>query len=375
MVCWESSRQPFICHSTAESELISYSEGHQLGEALAELLKAVGNPVHCLLYGDNVAAIASVNNETGSWRTRHLRLRACCLRDAVNREGSTWAIRWLAGSCLIADGGTKPLQGDSFLQFRAKLRVGTSSGVSSKVALQAVGSVSPSFDFTKCRSILLGCVALIAAGQWSLAGVLAIAVVGILKWMVGTRPETKEAQGPEPRPQQERNKKEEGSASNENPQGLDRSGTVTPKDSCPAQQVFGDINLSEAMASLRMMRANEHELGDRAQLPVRPRRRLQEPTAAARGAAASGRTVILGGRSVVGEDGLGSGEGTTTVAASMPQLQRSERTGAMMRSFPLLSQPVRDPPGQIRVVTRLPSQQDPRNTVAVWDPETPICLI
>ena len=42
LVAWESCRQPFICHSTAESELVSYSEGHQIGESISHLLSSSG---------------------------------------------------------------------------------------------------------------------------------------------------------------------------------------------------------------------------------------------------------------------------------------------------------------------------------------------
>lgn len=369
VVCWESSRQTIICHSTAESELISYTEGHQLGEALSELFRAVGNPVSCILYGDNVAAIASVNNETGSWRTRHLRLRAFCLREAVSVENPIWTIRWLAGSRLLADGGTKPLQGDSFLQFRTKLRVAT--GVdSSIVALRVARDVSPMSSFTKCQGMLLSGVALLAAGRCSLAVVLLVVAVGILKWLVGSRPETKDAQGPEPRPQQGRKKIWEGSANHENPLGLDRSGTVTPKMNCPAQECFGEFLQSEVGASLRMMRANEHERDERAQLPVRPRRQQHESTASARGVAAGARPVMLGrndeGHSQAADD---NDEPAAPPRTPLPPFRRSERTRALMYPFPLLDQPVRDPPGQVRVFTRVVSPRDPVNAVAVWDLE------
>ena len=229
----------------------------------------------------------------------------------MSRENPIWTIRWLAGSKLLADGGTKPLQGDSFLQFRAKLRVAT--GVeSSEVALRAVSDVSPSFDFKKCQGILLGGVAVLATGQWSLAVVLLVVVVGILKVLVGTRPETKDAQGPKPRPQQERNKIEEGSANNVHPLGFDRSGTVTLRKCCPAQQVFGDETQSAAAPSLRMMRANEQVLGDGDQLPVRPKRRAQESSAAARGRAAHGRPLVLGSNEEGEERASGSGEPIAT---------------------------------------------------------------
>eukprot|EP00434_Breviolum_minutum_P011457 symbB.v1.2.010103.t1/scaffold656.1/size175949/5 len=135
---------------------------------------------------------------------------------------------------------------------------------------------------------------------------------GILKVLVGTRPETKDAQGPKPRPQQERNKIEEGSANNVNPLGFDRSGTVTLRKCCPAQQGFGDETQSAAAPSLRMMRANEQVLGDGDQLPVRPKRRAQESSAAARGRAAHGRPLVLGSNEEGEERASGSGEPIAT---------------------------------------------------------------
>ena len=58
-----------------------------------------------LLYGDNTAAIAILENPDGPWRTRHLQLRATALRERL-KYGS-WIIRHLPGVKLVADFLTK----------------------------------------------------------------------------------------------------------------------------------------------------------------------------------------------------------------------------------------------------------------------------
>ena len=68
-VAWETTKQPFVAQSTAEAELMGYCESLLeviLGEQLTQKR----------IYGDNVAAIALACNGSGSWRTRHLRIRA-----------------------------------------------------------------------------------------------------------------------------------------------------------------------------------------------------------------------------------------------------------------------------------------------------------
>lgn len=121
LLAWETGRQPFVCASTAESELVSYCECHQVTEALVGLLEIAGFSVERQLYGDNKATLAAITSESGSWRTRHLRLRAFALREALSEPGRRWVARHLAGSMLLADGFTKPLQGGAFEAYRRKL--------------------------------------------------------------------------------------------------------------------------------------------------------------------------------------------------------------------------------------------------------------
>lgn len=121
LLAWESGRQPFVCASTAESELVSYCEAHQVTESVTGLLEVAGFETSRQLYGDNRAALAAVNNETGSWRARHLRLRAYALREALADPSRRWVARHLPGARLLAHGLTKSLQGGSFENYRKKL--------------------------------------------------------------------------------------------------------------------------------------------------------------------------------------------------------------------------------------------------------------
>ena len=65
------------------------------------------------LWGDNAAAIALATGEgEGSWRTRHLRIRAAILRSALQQN--EWHLGHLAGKELVADLFTKIVDGAAF---------------------------------------------------------------------------------------------------------------------------------------------------------------------------------------------------------------------------------------------------------------------
>ena len=53
--------------------------------------------VEKVIYGDNLAAIGLANGTTAaSWRTRHLRIRASLLREALNdTDGVGWLGKYL----------------------------------------------------------------------------------------------------------------------------------------------------------------------------------------------------------------------------------------------------------------------------------------
>eukprot|EP00435_Cladocopium_sp_Y103_P075848 s366_g67.t1 len=119
---WDSSRQPYVSLSTAEAELTGYTSGFQAGESLSALMECLGIPIDCkILHGDNKAALSATSTESGPWRTRHLRIRAHGLREAVRQQ--LWQAKHLPGTVLVADGLTKILMGVAFANFRNRLGV------------------------------------------------------------------------------------------------------------------------------------------------------------------------------------------------------------------------------------------------------------
>ena len=107
LVQWEASRQASVVLSTDEGELMSYLESMVMGDSLASLIEVVeGRKIgQKIIYGDNTAAIAILENPDCPWRTRHLRLRATALRERL-KDGS-WIIHHLPGVKLVADFLTK----------------------------------------------------------------------------------------------------------------------------------------------------------------------------------------------------------------------------------------------------------------------------
>ena len=127
-VAWQCSQQPFVTHSTAEAELVSYCEALLAGRSSEALLCAMwgenigANTFERTLYGDNAAAIGLAHGVTSSsWRTRHLRIRSSILKEALEEDpkvyGGKWKLLHLKGTELVADGCTKPLLGQAFFRF------------------------------------------------------------------------------------------------------------------------------------------------------------------------------------------------------------------------------------------------------------------
>ena len=117
LLLWTSSRQAFVTLSTAECELLGYTEGLQCAESIASLLELLQFKVSKVLEGDSRAALAQIQNDGGSWRTRHLRLRAWRLREVMMDATSTWSAQHCAGAELAADGLTKALGGQAHRKF------------------------------------------------------------------------------------------------------------------------------------------------------------------------------------------------------------------------------------------------------------------
>ena len=130
MIAWQTTVQPFVTHSTAESELVAYCDALNAGrsaEAMLATMMGEASGTECIqriLYGDNVAAIGLAHGTScSSWRTRHLKIRASYLREALEgtAPGGAWKLLHLKGTELVADGLTKPLHGQAFQAFVADL--------------------------------------------------------------------------------------------------------------------------------------------------------------------------------------------------------------------------------------------------------------
>ena len=110
-IIWRSSRQQLVTLSTAESELIEAVEGTMLAMSTLELMQELtGTNPTIVVHVDNQAALSLANGTMGSWRTRHLRLRMCWLRERV--AAGEVRVVFEPGVSQRADLGTKPLTRD-----------------------------------------------------------------------------------------------------------------------------------------------------------------------------------------------------------------------------------------------------------------------
>ena len=109
LLVWTSPRQAFVTLSTAESELLGHTKGLQCGEAVGCLVDLLRFDTEKVLEANSKAALCQVQSDGGSWRTRHLRLRAWKLREVMNDPASGWRSEHVPGCRLAADGLTKAL--------------------------------------------------------------------------------------------------------------------------------------------------------------------------------------------------------------------------------------------------------------------------
>ncbi|CAE7864522.1 GIP, partial [Symbiodinium microadriaticum] len=107
-VAWKSGRQSLVTTSSAETELLAASDGATLTYSIDAMLSDVGGyPASRELRVDNSAAITLASEEGGSWRTRHLKVRAASLRQRIQDGWAT--ITHCPGEWQLADGLTKIL--------------------------------------------------------------------------------------------------------------------------------------------------------------------------------------------------------------------------------------------------------------------------
>ena len=103
---WRSSKQPFPCLATAESELVEAIEGVIVGDSLACMIEELEGKSDKTLLCDSTAAVCLATQRVGCWRTRHLKVRAAHLRWRIEND---WEMVHQNGKELVADLGTKVL--------------------------------------------------------------------------------------------------------------------------------------------------------------------------------------------------------------------------------------------------------------------------
>ena len=123
-VQWESRKQSLMALSTAESELTALVEGLQTGRSVRALVQLLLSEVEVELFNDNRAAVVLASGSGGGWRTRHLRIRARCIAEALKQGEVTLNHR--CGSHLWADALTKPLPSQSLSRFCRGVWLGSS---------------------------------------------------------------------------------------------------------------------------------------------------------------------------------------------------------------------------------------------------------
>ena len=117
-ITWRSSRQPLpleACFKRADRRvlalpfppLIEGIEGTLLGLSVREVIQEIlRKPMMINLFIDNQAAVTLVTASSGSWRTRHLKLRSHWMKERI--QSNEVRVQHVSGAYQRADLGTKP---------------------------------------------------------------------------------------------------------------------------------------------------------------------------------------------------------------------------------------------------------------------------
>ena len=107
-IMWKSGRQGAPALSSAESKLAEGIDGMIMGDSVDVLVSELSSDTYGeVIKIDNTAAVSLMTESAGSWRTRHLRLRASHVRWRIGRL--VWVVEAISGQVQIADIGTKAL--------------------------------------------------------------------------------------------------------------------------------------------------------------------------------------------------------------------------------------------------------------------------
>ncbi|CAE7229590.1 GIP, partial [Symbiodinium sp. CCMP2456] len=83
-ILWRSSRQPTTALSTAEAELTAILEGSVALLGVEAMLLDIAESVDDKVVGSDSMSALCISSGTGSWRTRHLRIKAAWLQEAIS---------------------------------------------------------------------------------------------------------------------------------------------------------------------------------------------------------------------------------------------------------------------------------------------------
>ena len=120
-VAWRASKQPVITLSVAEAELYEGISAVQLGLGFEAMLRELGEEPVMVLKIDNQAAQGLASEAPGSWKTRHLRIRARFLRQEVGAQ--RLHVMHVPGEMQKADLGTKAFDLPKFRSLMALWRM------------------------------------------------------------------------------------------------------------------------------------------------------------------------------------------------------------------------------------------------------------
>ena len=113
-ISWRSSRQQLTTLSTCESELLEAVDGITLGLSAKGLIQELCGhdfPIHTWV--DNSSSVTLLTYSSGSWGTRHLKLRYSWVKEKINSKEVV--IKHISGEFQRADIGTKPMTKDRLM--------------------------------------------------------------------------------------------------------------------------------------------------------------------------------------------------------------------------------------------------------------------
>eukprot|EP00439_Symbiodinium_sp_Y106_P029291 s4391_g3.t1 len=112
-VLWKAGRQSFVTMSVMEAELYAAAQGYNLLESISSVLQEIEpDAFDKVLAIDNSSAVSMCNGGPGSQRTRHLKVRASFIREAVS--SGRLVVKHTPGELQLADLATKMVSKDRF---------------------------------------------------------------------------------------------------------------------------------------------------------------------------------------------------------------------------------------------------------------------